>query len=203
MIDKDKKRKDIIKHSFQFLRTHYLHELTSRTLAKKMHCSTQVIYYVFDNFNEVIDLTIQEVIKYTDMTLKSYQEYENPILNFSMAYIDFAHYNYYYFQLLFVDNIKNDDIAKYREHQLDTAASNLNFDFAQFTKDSSQSMTDSLETGLIFLYGLAFLVHGNSLPYEEERLIKYIQEGFSLWTSKFDQSVYALEKFGSTRRISH
>ena len=96
----------IQKAAFEIAKTEGMEAVTARKLADKAGCSTQPIFRIYENMEQLHKEIFEMAIRffsdfYTDYCQKQ-QETEKPFVHFGMAYIDFAIKHSQLFYLLFL-----------------------------------------------------------------------------------------------------
>lgn len=94
----------ILDNAFELCKESGFREVTARKLAAKIGCSTQPIFRVYSNMDELM-------MDYTSKAVAYFNEYfdafekgcEEPFVDLGLAYISFARDNGYLFELLFLN----------------------------------------------------------------------------------------------------
>lgn len=93
----------ILEAAFDLAKTEGIENVTARKLAAKMNCSTQPIFRVYENMNELYMEVFQKAI---DFFSDYYEQYEwdikVPFIHLGLCYINFAKEECHLFQLLFM-----------------------------------------------------------------------------------------------------
>ncbi|MCM1262619.1 MAG: TetR/AcrR family transcriptional regulator [Butyrivibrio sp.] len=93
---------DILNAAFEMTREEGFEHVTARTLAAKAGCSTQPIFRVYKNMEELGKELFEQVISYFNTYYENYpKNYDTPFVNLGLAYIGFAQKNPKLFRLLF------------------------------------------------------------------------------------------------------
>lgn len=99
----------LIKSAFEIAREEGLAEVTARKLASKTGCSTQPIFRVYSNMEELYDEVYQDAVAYfSDFYGKYSSESKMPFVNLGMAYIEFAAKEPQFFRMLFMEKKRCD-----------------------------------------------------------------------------------------------
>lgn len=94
----------LIKSAFEMAREEGITQVTARKLASKAGCSTQPIFRVYSNMDELYDEVYQMSVAYfSDFYGKYPGESSVPFANLGMAYIEFAGKEPELFRLLFME----------------------------------------------------------------------------------------------------
>ena len=93
----------ILNVSFELLQSEGIKAVSARKLAAKANCSTQPIFRIFKNMDELwAELFVMSLANFENFHLAYPQESPVPFVNLGMAYIRFAQENKHLFALLFV-----------------------------------------------------------------------------------------------------
>ena len=95
-------KKDILNAAFEMASEEGFDHVTARTLAAKAGCSTQPIFRVYKNMEDLGKELFEQVIEYFGTYYKNFpQKNDTPFVNLGLAYIQFAQENPKLFKLLF------------------------------------------------------------------------------------------------------
>lgn len=98
MITKDR----ILETAFELARSEGIENVTARKLAAKIGCSTQPIFRVYANMNELYEEIYQKAIdSFGDYYENFKSEVDTPFIHLGLAYINYAKEENRLFQLLF------------------------------------------------------------------------------------------------------
>jgi len=96
----------IQKAAFEIAKTEGMSSVTARKLADKAGCSTQPIFRIYENMEqlqkEIFDMAIRFFSDFYAEYCKAHPEEEKPFVRFGMAYIEFAMKHSRLFCLLFL-----------------------------------------------------------------------------------------------------
>lgn len=93
----------ILDSAFALMREEGFEQVTARKLASKAGCSTQPIFRLYENMDQLIgDLYEKAVLYFERFYLEYPQEDETPFVHLGMAYIHFAAAEKNIFRLLFL-----------------------------------------------------------------------------------------------------
>ncbi len=97
-------KKDILKAAFEMAGEEGFEHVTARTLAAKAGCSTQPIFRIYKNMEELGKDLFVEVVTYFGAYYDGFpHKNDTPFVNLGLCYIRFAQDNPKLFKLLFVD----------------------------------------------------------------------------------------------------
>lgn len=95
-------KKNILDAAFEMTREEGFVNVTARTLAAKAGCSTQPIFRIYKNMEELGAELFEQVILFFEGYYNNYpKKSETPFVNLGLVYISFAQENPKLFQLLF------------------------------------------------------------------------------------------------------
>ena len=95
-------KKDILNAAFEMASEEGFDHVTARTLAARAGCSTQPIFRVYKNMEELGKELFDQVIEYFGAYYNEFpQKNDTPFVNLGLAYIRFAQENPKLFRLLF------------------------------------------------------------------------------------------------------
>ena len=96
----------IQKATFEIAKTEGMDAVTARKLADKAGCSTQPIFRIYENmeqlYKEIFDMAIRFFSDFYVTYCKEHSDEDAPFVRFGMAYIDFAMKHSQLFYLLFL-----------------------------------------------------------------------------------------------------
>ena len=119
------KKEDLIKGSIKIIRDEGDSNLSARNLAKVVGCSTQPIFRLFTNMDELKRTVYDDVYELQKKYLLKGNEHQVPFIGVGLSYIDFATKEKNLFKFLFMSSFTkynnilemadNDDGKKYTE----------------------------------------------------------------------------------------
>ncbi len=94
---------DILQAAFDMAREEGVELVTARRLAVKAGCSTQPIFRVYKNMEELLEEVFLKAVDFFEEFYAGFaKEYETPFVNLGVAYIQFAQEDGNLFQMLFL-----------------------------------------------------------------------------------------------------
>ena len=72
----------IINSTFEIVREEGFYNISARKIAKKIGCSTQPIYWVYNSMDDLIRDVVNKVVSYLSEILKNYQKSGKPFLDY-------------------------------------------------------------------------------------------------------------------------
>lgn len=106
-------REKIINAAFEIIREHGFDGVSARNIAVKLNCSTQPIYSLFDNMEEIKSKTYEKAAEFALSYMKNYKkEDNNPILNLVYGYMHFAKEEKWLYKSLYLHDHTTYDFHK-------------------------------------------------------------------------------------------
>lgn len=96
-------REDILSNAFEMAREEGMENVTTRKIADRAGCSTQPIYRIYRNMDELVEAIYERAILfYNDFVSHCEKVDDTPFVNMGLAYIKFAEKEKNLFRLLFM-----------------------------------------------------------------------------------------------------
>lgn len=110
------KKEDLIKGAIKIIRSKGDNELSARNLAKACNCSTQPIFRLFENMEDLKNTVYKDVYEIQNKYLSNGQTHQVPFIGVGLSYIEFATKEKNLFKFLFMStNSKNTNILDMSE----------------------------------------------------------------------------------------
>src|SRR5215469_13727343 len=97
----------IIDAAFEIARADGFTALSARNIAKKMVCSTQPIYWIYENMEVLKQDVITKMLQFLSSQIASHTKTGKPFLDLGLGYVHVAFVEPVLFKSLYVDNILN------------------------------------------------------------------------------------------------
>ncbi len=175
----------ILGKSIKFIQIYGVDKLSARTLAKFMNCSTQPIYSYFENFDEVINKSLDLTYNFMQEKYLTNNYSDEIFLNIGLGYIDFVIKEKTLFYFLY--------LSKYSKYNFTSNDSKLNDFYNIACKDKNVQKYDK-EVFLniyneisIYTQGLAIILYNkpNSFTFDEvKEKLKIAATSFSEFYTK-------------------
>ena len=105
------KKEDLVKGAIKIIRDSGIESLSARNLAKACNCSTQPIFRLFKNMDDLKETVYNDVYEIQNKYLTNGQEHQVPFIGVGLSYIEFAKKEKNLFKFLFMStNSKNNNI---------------------------------------------------------------------------------------------
>ena len=162
----------IINSAFEIVREEGFYNISARKIAKKIGCSTQPIYWVYKNMDDLIQDVINKMISYLNEILKSYKKSGKPFLDYGLGYVYIAYAEPVFFKAVYVDNILNlkmTDIVLKKEMldimKKDTHSMNI----------PDEKLLEIATNAFFLVHGIASLIASEIIVYDKEKTEKMLE----------------------------
>lgn len=171
------KREDIIKGTIKFIKTNGIENLSARTLAKSIKCSTQPLFKQFKNMEDLKQTVFKDVNKLHKSYLeKGKDKHQIPFIGVGLAYIDFAKKEPNLFRFLFLSSItKCNNI-------LDMVESDEGGEYIELIKSTTgipEELSKQLYINIwLIIHGIACMTSTNNKALTEEECETILVDAF-------------------------
>ena len=112
------KKEDLIKGAIKIIRTKGIEELSARNLAKVCECSTQPIFRLFKNMDDLKKTVYNDVYEIQKKFIDNGEEHQVPFIGIGLSYIEFSKKEKNLFKFLFMSsNSKYNNILDMAEKE--------------------------------------------------------------------------------------
>jgi len=112
------KKEDLIKGAIKIIRNKGIEELSARNLAKMCECSTQPIFRLFENMDDLKNTVYNDVYEIQNKFLDNAAEHQVPFIGIGLSYIEFSRKEKNLFKFLFMSsNSKYNNILDMAENE--------------------------------------------------------------------------------------
>ena len=167
--------KIIIDAAFEIVREESFASLSARNISKKIGCSTQPIYWVYKNMDDLKQGVIAKTVIYLSNILSNYQKTGKPFLDYGLGYIYIAHTESALFKAIYMDNILNlkmTDIIPNKEvldiMKQDPCTANI----------PDNKIIEIATKSWFLVHGIASLIVSGMLVYDEDKIEKMLDFSF-------------------------
>ena len=161
----------IINSAFEIVREEGFYNISARKIAKKIGCSTQPIYWVYKNMDDLIQDVINKMISYLNGMHKSYKKSGKPFLDYGLGYVYIAHAEPVFFKAMYVDNILN---LKMTDIVLKKEMLDIMKQEAQGMNIPDDKLLEIATNAWCLAHGIASLIASEMLIYDEENVEKML-----------------------------
>ena len=112
------KKEDLLKGAIKIIRTKGVEELSARNLAKVCECSTQPIFRLFINMEDLKNTVYNDIYEIQKKQLENGIDHQVPFIGIGLSYIEFAKKEKNLFKFLFMSsNSKYNNILDMAENE--------------------------------------------------------------------------------------
>lgn len=98
------KKEDLVKGAIKVIRTKGIEELSARNLAKICECSTQPIFRLFKNMDDLKNTVYNDVYEIQKKFIDNREEHQVPFIGIGLSYIEFSKKEKNLFKFLFMSS---------------------------------------------------------------------------------------------------
>ena len=170
-------KNDILNAAFEMARQEGISQVSARTLAAKAGCSTQPIFRVYKNMEELGDELFNKAIEFFGTFYEGVpKKNDTPFVNMGLAYIHFAQEESQLFRLLFLSENRHGkslyDMLNGRNGAVVREINNAKFYGCKSPGEMFMKMW-------IFIHGAACMSLTGDYDLQEEDTIKLLEECYS------------------------
>lgn len=166
--------KDTITNSaFEIVREEGFSSLSARSIAKRIGCSTQPIYWAYENMEMLKQDVIEKVVVYLNEKIISFRKTGRSLLDYGIGYIHTAYSEPKLFKLIYFENILNlkfEDITPGPEMIAIMRQDKFSADV------SDEELYNIAVKSWIFANGLAFIHAAGMMNYDEKKVEKMLSD---------------------------
>lgn len=168
-------KEDILKASISIISHEGLSALNARKVAKALGCSTQPLFYYYENMDEIKNEVLQEISKlFNQALLKS--NYDRPAYkDIGVNYIRFASNEPEFFKIMFQSKM-NKEMFDF----IDLTGSSLQI-FETISKQTGLSLENAKQFHLrmwLYVNGIASLVAHQTVEFNDEEIIDLLKDQY-------------------------
>ena len=174
----------IKKAAFEIAESEGIDSVTARKLADKAGCSTQPIFRIYENMEQlhkdVFEMAIQEFSDFYGNYCSQHSEEDKPFVRFGMAYIDFAVKQSQLFCLLFLSK------ERYGKSLYELLNGSTGAFMKEIARAKSLGVKDPGELFMkmwIFIHGAASMAITGDYDLPEDETIRLLRETYVSSTS--------------------
>ena len=170
-------KSEILNTAFQMARQEGVSQVSARTLATKAGCSTQPIFRLYKNMEELGNELYDKAIEFFGEYYENFPKTHNtPFVNLGLAYIRFAQEEQQLFKLLFVsENRHGKSLYDLLNGDKGTVVREINNAKMCGCKDPSGMFMKMW----IFIHGAACMTLTGDYDLQEEDTIKLLEESYN------------------------
>ena len=170
-------KNDILNAAFEMARQEGVDQVSARTLAAKAGCSTQPIFRVYKNMEELGEDLFVKAIEFFNTYYEEFPKINNtPFVNLGLAYIRFSQEEQQIFRLLFLsENRHGKSLYDMLNGKNGAVVREINSAKIFGCKDPSGMFMKMW----IFIHGAACMTLTGDYDLQEEDTIKLLEESYS------------------------
>lgn len=156
----------VLDAAFEIVRTSGFPSLSARSIAQHIGCSTQPIYWVYENMNMLRQDIAQRAVFYLNNIIENYHQTGHPFADIGLGYIYIAHKETFLFKALYTDNIMN--------IKLTDLLPNIMAVNALKRTETADNLEEIAIKGWIFAHGIASLIAAGMMVYDSKKIEKML-----------------------------
>lgn len=98
------KKEDLVKGAIKIIRNKGIEELSARNLARACNCSTQPIFRLFENMDDLKNTVYNDIYEIQNKYLSDGKNHQVPFIGVGLSYIEFAQKEKNLFKFLFMSS---------------------------------------------------------------------------------------------------
>ena len=170
------KKEDLIKGSIKIIRDKGEHELSARNLAKVVGCSTQPIFRLFKNMEDLLKTVYDDVYEIQKKYIDEGIEHPVPFIGIGLSYIDFATKEKNLFKFIFMSKLsKYNNILKMAENEIGKNYTDMIIKSTGLSEESAKQLY--INTWLI-IHGIASMMATTNSKLSSEEIESIIYDAF-------------------------
>ena len=168
-------KENIISSCVEIIRKEGIQNLNARRVAKELGCSTQPIFYIYSNMDEMKNDALNEISKIFDNEMLK-QNYDKPVYkDIGINYIKFAKKEPILFKILF-NSEKNEEAQRFISL---TGSSEKIYETISNQTGLSKEKAKKFHLKMwLYVNGIANLVSNNTCEFSEEEIDKLLREQY-------------------------
>lgn len=156
----------VLDAAFEIARTSGFSSLSARNIAQHIGCSTQPIYWVYDNMELLRHDVVQRAIDYLNNIISAYHQTGKPFADLGLGYIYVAHKEALLFKAIYMENIANIKLPDFPKNPMITKTLELT--------GNTNNVDDTATKAWIFAHGIASLIAAGIMVYNSEKIEKML-----------------------------
>ena len=173
-------KEKVVETAFQIVREQGLDALTARNIAKKLNCSTQPIYSVFENMEEVKDNVYNMAVDFALSCMKQYKNDKNsPALNLATGYLYFAKNEKQLFRTVYLSGHKKYDLNKDK-----LIAQEMSTTYMRYSKRLNAIAESKLKKIFfrlsIYLVGIGAMINTDTLELDINEAVEMVKDMYEI-----------------------
>ena len=169
-------KEELIKGAVKIIRNKGVESLSARNLAKVVGCSTQPIFRIFENMNDLKSCVYNDIYEIQNRFITNGETHQVPFIGIGLSYIEFAQKEKNLFKFLFMSsNSKYNNILDMAENEQGKKYTELIEKSTGLSLESSKQIY--INTWLI-IHGLASMMATTNCELSKEEIETIIFDAF-------------------------
>ncbi len=156
----------ILDAAFEIARKSGFSSLSARSIAQHIGCSTQPIYWVYENMELLRHDVALRAIDYLNEIIIGYRQTGQPFADLGLGYIYVAHKEAFLFKAIYMENIADIKLSEFPKNPMITKTLELT--------GNTNCVDDTGTKAWIFAHGIASLVSTGMMFYDADKIEKMI-----------------------------
>ncbi|WP_440114160.1 TetR/AcrR family transcriptional regulator [Paenibacillus sp. QZ-Y1] len=174
----------VLSAAFELVRTQGLEALTARNVAQALHCSTQPIYSLYSNIEELKSSVYDKAAEFARHSMVEYKDDANsPALNLTIGFLYFAQNEKQLFRTLYLSGYR-----QYNPHTDQFLGEELTTFYMRYSKRLQDVSVEQLKRIFlkltIYLIGIGTLLNSHTLELDMNEAIEMIREMYEMLLHK-------------------
>lgn len=164
----------ILQNAFELAREEGIENVTARKLATKMGCSTQPIFRVYENMNELWEEVYHKAIDFfSDFSQNFKVDVDTPFIHLGVSYIEFARAEKKLFGLLFLSEYRN---GRSLYELLNGKTGAISREINKAVAQGSDNPSGLFMKMWIFIHGCACMVTTGDFDLTNDETVEFLQD---------------------------
>ena len=165
----------IIKAAFEIAKEHGIDAVTAKSISKKLECSIQPVYWVFENMDNVRNAVLEEAKKkYTDFMSFTDIPGATPLQCVGVNFVKFAREYPHLFKFIFASD-RQENVAIANSSLDDNKPMIIDGLKKEFDLDDKQAEDYYIKLGIL-CHGMAAMIMGKVARYDDADILRIVIE---------------------------
>ncbi|GIP32105.1 TetR/AcrR family transcriptional regulator [Paenibacillus sp. J2TS4] len=178
-------KEKLLDTAFKIVREEGLEALTARSIAQRLKCSTQPIYSVYGNMEEVKDDVFNRAVDYALASMKQYHNDKNaPAMNLAIGCLLFARNEKHLFRTLYLSDYRRHYLKRNKDklkEEMYAAFLLLDKRLSTMAESKAEKMFRKLTT---YWLGIGMIINTNTSELDIDEATEMLEEMYQTLTVK-------------------
>ena len=175
-------KKDIVNAAFKITKKEGFEQITSRKLAAVAGCSTQPIFRIYENMDEMkVDVYDKAAEYYSDYYADYPKTHDVPFVDLGLAYIGFAQKHPHLFRLLFISQQNDDTRSMY--DLVNGSRENVVKEINRATAQGASNAQQLFMQMWIFIHGAGCMAVTGDYDLDEATTVNMLQSAYKSFSN--------------------